>query len=234
MPRARRVTDPSSLACLGIPQAESLVPCQQPTKAALLTSADCYQQRCLKCPEICTFHSYAEYIYALLLEGDPRVRSFVPQPFKLRTGKELYTPDFYVLRNGKEYVLELKPNGKMELNKKKTVAAFFDFYGMNFEVVDNDEVLMHEQEALHWLPIIQVLVCAEEYNLDTQALEHQLWQKCLAYMNDPAVGDILLPEDSAIEGLHEVALYRLIYRHRLTVDLTEQALSYDTVLHRCE
>lgn len=234
MPRAHRFTDPTTLDHLGRVQADTLVPCQQPTRRSLMISSDCYQQRCLKCPEVCIFHSRAEYLYGLLLEADPKVTAFTPQPFAIKVNGVRYTPDFYVLRNGQEYVLELKPRAEMDPALHKVVAAFFSFHGMTFEVIDNQESLSREEEALRWLAVIQVLVVADVQNLDTQALEWQLWQRCLAYTEEPVLGDLLPPDYQTSLSLEQVALFRLIHRHRLHIDLTRAPLDYDTVLVRCE
>jgi hypothetical protein len=233
MPHSITINDPKTLSQIGKVRTESLIPNQQHTSIKLLTSADCYQQRFLKYPGIATFHSFAEYLYALQLEIDPNVRSFVPQPFVLHINKKRYIPDFYILRNDKEYVFELKPQGLMDEEKQRVAAAYFDYHNMIFKVISNEEVLAHELKALNWLPIIQVLVCANEYGLDTEALEFKTWQKCVSYSDDPVIGDILLPGHKEAEGFQEIALYRLIYRHRLVIDLSKHPISYDTVLKRC-
>lgn len=233
MPRTFHAKNPQTLANLGTVKTESLVPCQQPTRPEIVTSADCYLQRCLKFPDTGIFHSYEEYLYALLLEADPEVKSFVPQPFKLRINRTLYTPDFYVFRTDREYVLELKPRGEMDESLKTVVAEFFDFHNMQFKAVANEDVRAREIEARHWQPVVQILVCANKYQLETGPLEHNIWQKCLSFLDDPVIGDLLPLGHQDSEGLHDVALYRLIHRHRLSVDLSKQPLSYDTVLHRC-
>lgn len=233
MPRARHLTDPTTLASLGQVQADTLIPCQQSTRRSLMVSSDCYQQRCLKCPEVCTFHSRAEYLYALLLEADPEVKAFTPQPFEITVNGLRYTPDFYVLRNGREYVLELKPRGEMDPALHKVADAFFSFHCMTFSVIDNAESLSREQEALRWLALIQVLAVADEQHLDTQGLEWRLWQRCLAYAEDPVLGDLLSPQYQTSVGHDLIALFRLIHRHRLQVDLSRSPLGYDTVLVRC-
>lgn len=79
----------------------SLIPNQQPTPLKLTKSADYYEQHCVKYPHRACFHSYSEFIHALLLEADSDVTAFVPQPYCLRIGRKLYTPDVYIVRKGR-------------------------------------------------------------------------------------------------------------------------------------
>lgn len=77
--------------------ADTLEPHQQPTTRQFKIATDFYAQFMLKHPALSEFHSRAEHLFAGLLEGDPTVTSYVPQPFMLRVGKRRYKPDCYVV-----------------------------------------------------------------------------------------------------------------------------------------
>lgn len=206
-----------------------LVPTQQPTTLSLTKRTDYYEQRCVKFPHRGTFHCYAEFIHALLLEADREVTSFVPQPYKLVVNRRFYIPDIYVVRRGRIQVLELKPGGKFEQEKEMPLTAFFEQYGMSFEVLANETVLNQEQLALNWLPIIQILAQAQAQGIDTQLEEQRLFDAARAE-DAVAVGDLLGEASRYDRYWQELALYRLLHRHDVTCDLSEAPLDYDTVI----
>lgn len=232
MPGSTVMQDGLTLATLGKVKAESLQPVQQPSSQSILVSADTYQQRLLKYPLRGVFHSYAEFIHALLLEADPGVRSFVPQPFLLRVNGRRYIPDCYVLRDAGPAVVELKPRGEMPTPSPELVRLFFDWEGMGFEVLNNEAVLAREAEALHWLRLIQVMVVAAQYHLDTRTEEVELLQD-FAVSPCQAVGDLISPGRRSQLDLREVALYRLLHQHRLETDLVHRYLDYDSEIRLC-
>lgn len=206
-----------------------LVPTQQPTSLSLTKRADYYEQRCVKFPHRGAFHCYAEFIHALLLEADREVTSFVPQPFQLVVNRRFYIPDIYVVRRGRIHILELKPEGKFEQEKELPLTAFFDQYGMSFEVLANETVLNQEQLALNWLPIIQILAQAQAQGIDTQLEEQRLFDAARAE-DAVAVGELLGEVSRYNRYWQELALYRLLHRHDMSCDLSEAPLDYDTVI----
>ncbi|MCP5017655.1 MAG: hypothetical protein GY938_20645 [Ketobacter sp.] len=213
-------------------QWDSPIPQQHPTPLKLRKSSDCYEFHCLKYPGVATFHSYAEFVHALLLEANPKVVNFVPQPFKLLLNNRPYIPDVYVFTDQRIQVLELKPRGELDEHLKRPLMAFFQEYSMTFDVISNEEVLQQETLALNWLPIVQVVVQANNQGLDTQRQEHQLLERCLA-CHPIEVADLLDPAQRESQVQLEVALYRLIQRHRITVDLSLKPLDYSTELTPC-
>ncbi len=228
----RTFPNPLTLDALGRCDAPSLAPCQQPTSLKLLKAADTYQQVCVKYPGLAVFHSYAEYIHALWLESLSTVSAFVPQPFLLYCDHRRYIPDCYVVKDHEIVVLELKAGGNMEWPDPGLVRAFLALEHMNFEVIANDDVLIHEQEALRWRPIIQALAVANHYQVDTTTAEIDLLQ---LFSNDREyqVGDLLSPLNREERSDHEIALFRLIHKHRLVVDLSHHQLDYDTPVTLC-
>ncbi len=226
------IQDGVTLASLGQVKADSLLPAQQPSSRQILTAADTYQQRFVKYPLLGTFHSYAEFIHALLLEANAEVRSFIPQPFLLWVNGRRYIPDCYVAQTSGVAVIELKARGEMLNPSPDLVRRFFEWEGMGFEVLDNEIVLAREMEALHWLRLIQVMVVADQYHLDTRAEENELLQAC-AMHGTLALGDLISPRRHELQYQQEVALYRLLHQHRLETDLVHRPLDYDSEIRLC-
>jgi hypothetical protein len=232
MSTAAVIRDGVTLAALGQVKTDSLMPAQQPSSQKILTAADTYQQRLLKYPLRATFHSYAEFIHALWLESRADVRSFVPQPFLLWVNGRRYIPDCYVVLDTGPEVVELKAGGTMVNPPPELVRRFFEWENLAFEVLDNAEVLTHEAEALHWLRLIQVLVVAAHYHVDTRAEETTLLQVC-AERGPQTLGNLISPRRHAQQYPWEVALYRLLHQHRLATDLVTRPLDYDAEIRLC-
>lgn len=202
------------------------VPVQQPTSLELTKSTDYYEQRCVKYPDRACFHCYAEFIHALLLEADPTVSIFVPQPYQMVVNRKRYTPDVYLVRNGRIEVLELKPRGEFEPKKEVPLRSFFSQYDMHFAVLANETVLEQERLALNWLPIVQVLAQAHYQGLDTAAQEQRLFDAARAETT-VTVGELLGEGPRSERYWTELALYRLLHRHDLQTDLSKAPLDYD-------
>lgn len=229
---SKTLHDPLTLEVLGRVDAPSLSPSQQPTELGLLKSADTYQQAGVKYPNIGVYHCYPEYIYALWLESLEAVKSFVPHPFLLYYDHRRYIPDCCVLRDGQIEVIELRARGVMDWPDPALITAFFARKNMVFHVIDSDETLTHEAEALHWLPIVQSLYVANRYALDTRAAESELLQTCARY-DVCEIGDLIDPRQHADHSDRLIALYRLIHQHDLFVDLSCDRLDYDTPVRLC-
>jgi hypothetical protein len=221
-----------TLEVLGRVETTSLSPVQQPTSLKLLKCADTYQQAGVKYAGIGVYHSYAEYIHALWLESLKTITSYVPQPFLLLCDHKRYIPDCSVLGDGQWEVIELKSRGLMEWPDQALVTAYFAQHNMRFRVLDNEEVLTHEKEALHWRPIIQSLYVASRYGLDTRIAESELLH-AFAYQDIQTLGDLISPLQLADRSDRLIALYRLIQRHVLGVDLSRDRLDYDTPVQLC-
>lgn len=204
-----------------------LVPAQQPTRLKLTKHADYYEQRCVKYPGRASFHCYAEFIHGLLLEADPGVTSFVPQPYQMLVNRKPYVPDVYVVRNRQIEILELKPRAEFDEDKEIPLRAFFEQHGMQFAVLANETVLNQERLALHWLPIVQVLADARAHGFDTVNQEHQMLD---AARQETAmtIGDLLGGSPRIERYSAELALYRLLHRHELHCDLSTSPLNYET------
>jgi hypothetical protein len=209
---------------------DSWVPHQHTTTRGLRSATDFYEQRLVKFPEVGEFHSYAEYLYAGLNEGNSRVATYIPQPFQLRYQGQRYTPDVYVVCNGKRWVIELKPRAEFDPHKQQALAAFFAQHAMTFAVFSNEDILAREREALNWLTITRELVRAED--IDTQQEEQQLlwdWPEGESML----MQDWIDPGDRERTYTTEIALLRLVHRGLLLAELTEHTLNFNTVFARC-
>ena len=208
----------------------SLVPQQQSTPISFQRKCDFYQQCFIKHPGRSDFHSRAEHLHAALLEGNPKVTCFVPQPFMTRLNGSRYKPDCYVLEDSMRKVQELKPKGIFDDAKRIPLEQFFSLNGMQFEVVSNESVFEHEIEAENWIDIVRTLYIAKE--LDTQNEEIFVLDYCNQY-SGCAFGDIVDPGDREGTFYKELALLRLLHRGLLHADLTDLPLDYDTRITLC-
>lgn len=203
------------------------MPQQQPTSLKLTKNADYYEQRCVKFPDRGCFHCYAEFVHALLLEADAAVTRFVPQPYQTYVNRKPYIPDVYVARGGQVEVLELKQRGEMEPALEVPLRAFFEQHGIRFRVLANETVLEQEQLALNWLPLVQILAQAHFEGIDTDFLEQKLLG--LARNESSVTVEELLGQNPRGESyFNELALFRLLHRHELDCDLTNNPLDYRT------
>lgn len=209
--------------------ADALVPTQHRASRSFRIAADVRIQRMLKHPHISEFHSHAEHLYAGLLEGNPAVTTYVPQPFALRVGKRRYTPDFYVVDGNRRYILELKPRGEFDPALRGPLEAFFASQGLRFEVISNESIIARIVEAQNWLEIVRALYLNRD--LDTLAAEAQLLERFTVESPTP-LGGIVDPGDRDGTLEQEIALLRLLHKGKLTADLNEAPLDYATEVRR--
>ncbi|MBT3015962.1 MAG: hypothetical protein N0C84_22835 [Candidatus Thiodiazotropha taylori] len=211
-------------------KAESLEPHQHPTSPAFMTACDFHRQHMIKHPFASDFHSYSELLHACLLEGDPTVISYVPQPYRLRVQKKRYTPDCHIVSEGEpQRVVELRPGGKMPEHEKLALVAFFQQFRTVFEVISNESVLEREMEALNWREIVQILHQARQFT--TTDAEQQVLER-LTQKGPCSLGDIIDDGDRERTYLLEIALFRLLHRGYLRAELHEAPLDYDTEVTR--
>jgi hypothetical protein len=207
--------------------AASLTPCQRKTDRGFRVATDFRVAQMLKHPNPCEFHSIAEYYHALLLEGDPLVTRYVPQPFLLMIGKRRYVPDCYVVRDGRVDVVELRPEAKFDELRRQALEAFFGIHRMRFIVIPNEAVLSRRTEASNWQMILQTLVCHQD--LDTTRWELELLEEVVR-MGGIQLGDRVSRYDRSSSRPQEIALLRLLHQGKVTANLTERRFGYDTEL----
>ncbi|MFC3194302.1 hypothetical protein ACFODZ_08630 [Marinicella sediminis] len=212
-------------------ESESLTPIQQHSSAKKLNRAtDYYLQRFIKFPQIAIFHSYPEYLHAALLEGNPLITSFVPQPFRLLVQNRRYVPDcFYVFRT-KRYVIELKPEGKFDTKLKKPLKGYFKQQGFNFKVLTNESILKKETLALNWHHIVKTLLSAEMINTDTEELKIM---DQLSVEGETEFGLLIKIGDRLANQKLEIAVFRLAHRGQIALDLKDRKINYSTMVALC-
>jgi hypothetical protein len=181
----------------------------------------------IKAPILCEFHSHAEYLYAALLEADPEVTTYVPQPFLLRVGAKRYTPDFYVLRHKKApQVIELKADlEQMSPEKTAALKAYFTYeLRADFELVANEVVYAQEILAQNWLRICRRLYLGRL--LETNALEEEIMLTALSRPGS-TLWELIKPHNPVGCFESEVALWRRAHKGDLKLELTQQSLNYE-------
>lgn len=214
--------------------ARSLTPCQRKTQWGFRVATDFRVAQMLKHPTPCEFHSIAEYYHALLLEGDPSVSRYVPQPFLLTIGRgrhhRRYTPDCYVVRDEKVDVVELRPRAEFDERRRQALEAFFRTHGMRFVVLDNEAVLSRRLEAWNWQKIVQTLVLNQD--LVTSSIERELLEEVFR-RGTVQLGDYVQHSDRASSRPQEIALLRLLHQGKVSADLAQDQLGYHTELTLC-
>lgn len=208
----------------------SLVPCSVKTRLGLKRSIDFYQQRMLKCPQVCEFHSLAELYHAALLEGDTGVEYYVPQPFHLLIQGKAYIPDIYVVRNSKRIVAELKPRAEFSEKLHRPLCTFFSHHHMTFTVISNESVFDREVAAQNWIILIQnILTCS---SIDTRDTEWEIIE-ALQINNTLPFGKLIDPCHRSATEQKEAAVYRLLHRGTISADLDSEFWSSDTEVRLC-
>jgi hypothetical protein len=222
--------NPWTLDALPRVKADSLLPQQHQTRRKFAVGCDFYVQRFVKYPDLAMFHSLAELLFAALLEGDPDVRGFVPQPFSLHVGGKRYTPDFFVQRGATQEVVELKAKVSLPEPMEMALSAFFDLHGMRFFVERNERVMQREQEARNWLDIVRRL--AANRLLDTSATQMSLWQRFQAE-KQMCFSDVVDVSEREASLLAEIALLTLLHKGRVRTELSKTPLLPDQVFELC-
>jgi len=188
-------------------------------------------QRFLKFDNVGVFHSYSELLFAALLESDPSVTSFTPQPKGFRLNGKQYIPDCYFIKDGKQFFVELKPEGKFTSQKKRPLEEYVEEFGGEFRVVSNESVLRDQIKAQNWLRIVRVLV-ANRY--EPSAGDDNSWIRIFTRANKVALGDLIDQTIRFTDINSEVTIFRLLHQGILGADLDTKPLSFDTTFFLCD
>lgn len=204
---------------------DSFEPRQRATRQSLRIATEFSVQWMLKHPHRSEFHCRSEHLYSGLLEGDSDVISFVPQPFTFQIGRTKYTPDFFVQANARSFVVEIKPNGKVDTALTEPTALYLKRYEIGFEIVSNESIAERAVEAENWLEIVRVLHVNKD--LPTEREEQRLLE---AFYQQPesTLGGIVTIGDRASSIEREVALFRLLHSGLLTAELSGSPLDFST------
>lgn len=207
----------------------TLEPHQQKAPRNIRTARDFRLQVMRKHPHLSEFHCRAEYLYAGLLEGDPEVIHYTPHPFPLRLHGRPYTPDFYVLRDGRR-VVELASEQSMPEKDRTPLEHFFAQHGMKFELMNVESVFERATEAENWLEIVRILHVGGD--LDTTGPEQILFERITQH-GPCAIGDLIEPSDRERTYPQEIALFRLLHQGHLVAELKERPIDFDTEVALC-
>lgn len=209
---------------------QRLQPRQQPSRLAIQRSSDFRAQRMLKCPEICHFHTLAEFFHAALLEGDPAVELYVPQPFRLRFGRSTYFPDIYYVRAGEPVVAELKPDGEFDEALRRAASDYFAAYDTTFLVIANEEVIARAMEAQNWLKVVRWLLSYPAIDTEPARLAVLDWLWAEGEITYGQVADL---GHRATRLAHECAVHRMLHSGEIVADFDRQFLTAHTRLWLC-
>jgi len=210
---------------------DSLDPFQHMADAKKIEeSCNCFYQKFIKFPDVGIFHSKSEFLHAALLESDPEVTRFVPQSHKFLIGNRPYIPDCYFVKNGKKYIVELKPQGKFNPKKQIPLTAYLKRENIEFLVISNEEILDREMFAVNWLEIVRALVTNS--HIETQNQEYKILDS-LSNSPEQQLGDIISQHDRFNKMAHEIAFYRLCHKGEVYMHLEDKPFSYDTEVKIC-
>lgn len=209
-------------------------PFQHPTRLGFKVKVDCYLSRCSKFPnEIAVSHCPAEMLYWGILEGDPEVRSFVPQSHRFYLGTERYTSDIYYKKRGRRIIAELK-NEKDFIDfeeKSSLIREFLKSTLYEFKHITNESIRERETFARNWLTISRTLITSTDINTVT-ATEEVLDR--LSAASSVAVGDIIDMQSRVENCQLEIALFRLANIGKVHLSLDHSILSADTEVRLCD
>ncbi len=212
--------------------ANDLVPHQHSTQLNFKRATDFRVCCFIKHPGLSEFHSLSEYLHAGLLEADPTVTAFVPQPFQLTIRGRRYKPDCYVVRGGERLVLEIKPRGEFADDKRLPLEQFFDLNGMKFKVISNESILDRRQEAENWIDIIHTLHQAR--SIDTKRAELDVIDMFYQAGEEGCrLDEVIEPGDREMTYESEVSVFRLLHRGKIKADLSSCPIDFNTRFTLC-
>ena len=204
----------------------SLIPHQHRASRGFRRSCDLRCFRGLKFPGIGEYHSHAEYLHACLIEGEPAVTAYVPQPFLLGIGRRRYTPDVYVVRAGERWVYELKPRGEFEPGLTEALTVFFRFHGMHFGVIANEAMLTRQVEAVSIAALLRLLRAGTQYDTSTEQAE---LYTTLVQAGEMTLAELLADYHGVARHRREVALGRMVLTGQISAALADVPFGYNTV-----
>ncbi|MDX1474266.1 MAG: TnsA endonuclease N-terminal domain-containing protein [Reinekea sp.] len=215
--------------CCGMVQRDCRFPRQHIAKRGFQKSVNWFEQQFHKHKDVCVFHSLWELYYGVLLEIDPKVTAFVPQPFLFQIGKFRYTPDFHLERQGHIYIVEIKRDQELnedgQWNRKHITQSMFDYcavQGWTFKVIANSWLKKQQILVERWLPIIRCLQHHKELITDQQEITLLTQLNAVSHYQ---LQDVINPMDRKNSLPMEIALYRLALRGQISLDIQHTALS---------
>lgn len=176
-----------------------------------------------------SYHSIEEWYYAAKLELDHTVERFTPHPTQYGAHGNRYIPDFFFLKtDGTRFVVEIKPEKnvtKFESKYRPAMEAKARSENFKFLIIENEIVRKEAQLSKNAIYISRVLNGAE--GLITDEEESQITRMLLIHGNCQYT-DIVSKDNRVEKRLREIALWRLVHRGRVAMNLRDQPISYDS------
>jgi len=196
-----------------------------PTSRRFKIATDLYLQRFIKYPKIAECHCYVELLYLALLEFNPTVSSFTPQPKKLKINGRRYVPDCFFLRDGEKTYVELKPRGEFGDALRLPLEQYARRKNCKFEVVANEAVLERRVRAENALQMLRVLLSASDE--DTSKAEEDIFDQ-LFTNRSMDISDVVDRDNRIGERHMEIALYKLAHSGAISIDIDKEPIGYRT------
>ena len=209
-------------------------PRQFPTRQGFKVMVDCYLSRCSKYPDdMAVSHCLPEMLHWGILEGDPEVRSFVPQSHRFYLGTKMYTSDIYYKKKGRRVIAELKSEKDFKDFEETSmhIREFLKPTLYEFEHITNESVMEREIFARNWLTISRTLVTSTDIN--TVAATEDVLDRLHA-AESVAVGDIIDMASRVENCQAEIALFRLANLGKVHLALEHEVLNADTEVTLCQ
>lgn len=202
-------------------------PHQQTTKIGFKKKCDFYQCGMLKYNGVADFHSYHELLHALLLESDPDVTRFVPQPFRLPWRQNGYVPDCYIARGSQRLIVEIKPEGKFPKERGEWVSRFCRPHGIDYLEITNEFLMAREVKARNWFWIVSYLRAWKDFDSTNQI--KQLYEQ-LVDADAIELGSLIPYYKDKEQTLDLLALFRMAHRGQCELELNYSSLNPDTIV----
>lgn len=183
----------------------------------------------LKMNRTVRWESQLERDYIYLLEFDPDVLSYKEQPrttsYHLDHKEHHYTPDFFVVRPGKQQIVEVKPEHQAAKEEYqalfRAVAAIYHQEGHEF-IVATDTMIQVQ-------PRLDNIKQLTKYARATINPQHQIaCHEFLTERDEVTLDDII--QHFAARAFEPQVIYALLYRGILAVDLM-QSISLESSVY---
>lgn len=187
----------------------------------------------LKLGRMVDFESLIERDYIYLLDFDPAVASFTEQPLTIgyeHEGQSLhYTPDFHVVKNDQNWLVECKPQQlvKTAKNQRKFAAgqAWCEARGWQFEVVTDEQL-----RRGYRLSNVRFLTQFARYPISP--VVKNCIQSCLGTAVSPlTMAELMVRVNPACPQVLHIPIYHLAFHHELVLPLDEAPISNDTLVY---
>ncbi len=165
------------------------------------------------------YESLLERDYMYLLEIDPDVLSYCSQPlkiaYKLEDKKFKYTPDFFVERNQKKQIVEIKPKKLVNSEKNTKLFQCIDLICQSHKW----EFLVITDEMIRKEPLLSNIKLLYRYALVN--LTPQATITCHEYFQNQSLISLQKAEENlSKKGIFRDSLFKLIFTGFLSTDLT--------------